>query len=136
MKRTATALWQGTGKEGKGKLSTQSGILKNTAYNYKDRFEDGPGTNPEELMAASHAGCFNMKLSFVLVGAGFTAESLDTTCTITLENSAITESHLVLKAKVPGLDAAKFKQFAEEAKRDCPISKALTAKITMEAVLE
>src|SRR5438876_10601601 len=113
MKRTATAVWNGSGKEGNGKLSTQSNTLKQTAYSYKSRFEEGTGTNPEELVAAAHSGCFSMKLSFVLGEAGFTPDNIDTKCTITLENGAITESHLEVKAKVPGIDEAKFKECAD-----------------------
>lgn len=135
MKRTATAAWVGSGKEGKGTLTTQSNILNKTQYSYTSRFENGAGTNPEELIAAAHAGCFTMKLSFVLGAAGFTPESLETTCTITLDNGAVTESHLVLKAKVPGIDKGTFDKCAEDAKANCPISKALNTSITLEAVL-
>lgn len=135
MKRTATANWKGSGKEGKGILSTQSGVLKNNNYSYNTRFEDGIGTNPEELIAAAHAGCFSMKLSFVLNAAGFTPDSIDTKCTITLDNGAITESRLEVKAKVPGIDAAKFAESTADAKANCPVSKLLNTNITMEASL-
>ncbi|MCW3462795.1 OsmC family protein [Chitinophaga nivalis] len=135
MKRFATANWQGTGKEGKGAVSSQSTVLNNTQYSYLSRFEDGVGTNPEELIAAAHAGCFTMKLSFVISGAGLTPGNIDTKCTITLENGAITESHLEVKASVPGLDAAKFAEFAADAKANCPISKLLNTNITMVAEL-
>jgi osmotically inducible protein OsmC len=135
MKRSATANWLGSGKEGKGKVSVQSGLFKDSQYSYKTRFEDGVGTNPEELVAAAHAGCFSMKLSFVLGAAGFTPDSIDTTCTITLDNGAITESNLVVKAKVPGIDEAKFKECAADAKANCPISKLLNTNITMDASL-
>lgn len=135
MKRSASANWQGTGKDGKGTVSTQSTVLNNTAYSYKSRFEDGTGTNPEELIAAAHAGCFTMKLSFLISGAGFTPENIDTKGTITLENGAITSSHLEVKATVPGLDAAKFKELADDAKANCPISKLLNTEISMEATL-
>jgi lipoyl-dependent peroxiredoxin len=135
MKRYATANWKGTGKEGTGTNTTQSGVLKNTQYSYKSRFEEGTGTNPEELIAAAHAGCFSMKLSFVLNAAGFTAENIDTKCTITLDSGAITESHLEVKATVPGMDAAKFAEAAADAKANCPISKLLNTNITMEASL-
>ncbi|HEX7905057.1 MAG TPA: OsmC family protein [Chitinophagaceae bacterium] len=137
MKRFATANWKGSGKEGKGTNTTQSGVLNNTQYSYKSRFEDGVGTNPEELVAAAHAGCFTMKLSFVLQAAGFTAENIDTKCTITLGDGVITESHLEVKATVPGIDAAKFAECAANAKANCPISKSLntTITITMEASL-
>jgi osmotically inducible protein OsmC len=135
MKRSATANWKGSGKEGKGTNTTQSGVLKDAQYSFKSRFEEGIGTNPEELVAAAHAGCFSMKLSFVLGEAGFTPDNIDTKCTITLENGAITESHLEVKAKVPGIDAAKFKECAETAKANCPISKLLNTNITLEASL-
>ncbi|HRH03335.1 MAG TPA: OsmC family protein [Bacteroidia bacterium] len=134
MKRTATANWQGTGKEGKGTLSTQSGVLNNQQYSYGSRFEEGIGTNPEELIGAAHAGCFSMKLSFILVAAGYTAESIDTKATVTLENGSITHVQLDVKAKVPGMDGEKFAAAAEEAKATCPISKSLNATITMNAV--
>lgn len=136
MKRFATANWKGSGKEGTGTNTTQSGILSNTQYSYKSRFEEGSGTNPEELVAAAHAGCFTMKLSFVLNAAGFTADNIDTKCTITLDPAAgITESHLEVTATVPGIDAAKFAECAAEAKANCPISKLLNTNITMEASL-
>ncbi len=135
MKRYATANWKGTGKEGTGTNTTQSGVLNDTQYSYKSRFEDGIGTNPEELIAAAHSGCFTMKLSFVLNAAGFTADSIDTKCTITLDSAAITSSHLEVKASVPGIDAAKFAECAADAKANCPISKLLNTEITMEASL-
>ncbi|MEI9942784.1 MAG: OsmC family protein [Chitinophagaceae bacterium] len=135
MKSSATANWKGTGKEGNGTLSTGKGVLKDTKYDFRSRFEDGSYTNPEELVAAAHAGCFSMKLSFVLGAAGFTPTSIDTKCTITLDNGAITESHLEVKAAVPGIDAAKFAECAKEAEQNCPISKLLNTKITMEASL-
>jgi len=135
MKRTSTASWLGSGKEGKGTMTTQSGLLNTDQYSYKTRFEDGIGTNPEELVAAAHAGCVSMKLSFVLGAAGFTPTSIETACTVNLEGGAIIESHLDIKAAVPGIDNAKFQECAEEAKATCPISKSLTAAITMEAKL-
>jgi osmotically inducible protein OsmC len=135
MKRFGTANWKGSGKEGKGTNSTQSGVLKDTQYSYKSRFEDGIGTNPEELVAAAHAGCFTMKLSFVLGAAGFTPDNIDTKCTITLDNGAITESHLEVTAKVPGIDKAKFDECIADAKANCPISKLLNTNITHEATL-
>lgn len=135
MKRTATAVWNGSGKEGNGKLSSQSTALNGFQYSYNSRFEEGVGTNPEELIGAAHAGCFSMKLSFVLGAAGFTPESIETSCTITLDNGAITNSHLVVKATVPGIDADKFQECAEDAKANCPVSKALNMDITMEASL-
>jgi osmotically inducible protein OsmC len=134
MKRSATANWKGSGKEGSGKLVTQSKVIKNKAYDYRSRFEDGSYTNPEELIAAAHAGCFSMKLAFVLGAAGFTPNRIETTCTITMEGGAITGSHLEVKAKVPKLRAKNFPQYAEEAKENCPVSKALGAiSITMNA---
>lgn len=135
MKSSATANWKGTGKEGSGTLSTQKGVLKDVKYDFRSRFEDGNYTNPEELVAAAHSGCFSMKLSFVLGAAGFTPESIDTKCTVTLENGTVTESHLEVKAKVPGIDAAKFAECAKDAEQNCPISKLLNTKITMDASL-
>jgi len=135
MKRTATAVWNGSGKDGRGSLTTQSTTLNKTQYSYKSRFEDGVGTNPEELVAAAHAGCFAMKLSFVLQEAGFTADSLEVTSTVTLENGTITGSDLVLKAKIPGITKEKFQTGTEDAKLNCPVSKLLNAKITLNATL-
>jgi lipoyl-dependent peroxiredoxin len=135
MKRTATAVWNGSGKDGKGQLTTQSTTLNNTQYSYKSRFEEGVGTNPEELIAAAHAGCFTMKLSFVLGAAGFTPESLETTSTVSLDDGTITSSKLVLKAKVPGITPEKFKEAAEDAKVNCPVSKLLKTEITLDAQL-
>ena len=116
MKRQATAVWNGSGKEGNGHLTTQSTTLNQTQYSFNSRFAEGVGTNPEELMAAAHAGCFTMKLSFVLGAAGFTPESLETKCTITLEDGVITSSHLQLTAKVPGISPEKFQECAADAK--------------------
>lgn len=135
MKSYASANWQGSGKEGSGTLTSKSKVLDNTSYDFRSRFEDGTFTNPEELVAAAHAGCFSMKLSFVLGAAGFTPASIDTKCTITLENGSITNSHLEVKASVPGIDAAKFAECAAEAKANCPISLLLKTEITMEAGL-
>jgi len=135
MKRNATANWKGAGKEGGGKVTTQSLALKNKKYDYKSRFEDGTFTNPEELVAAAHASCYSMKLSFLLGAAGFTPRVIETTCTITLENGAITESHLHVKAKVPRMKADKFAECAEDARVNCPISKSLKTTITMDATL-
>src|SRR4028119_1741728 len=120
MKRNGTAVWNGSGKEGKGTVSTQSTVLNGNQYSYKSRFEEGVGTNPEELMAAAHAGCFSMKLSFVLGAAGFTPDKIETSWDITLDNGAITTSHLKVAATVPGIDADKFKECAEDAKANCP----------------
>ena len=134
MKRTATANWKGTGKEGGGKVTTPSGVIKNKKYDFRSRFEDGTYTNPEELIAAAHACCYSMKLSFVLGAAGFTPSRIETKCTLTLENGAITGSHLVVRAKVPKLKVKDFPQYAEEAKANCPVSKALGAiSISMDA---
>ena len=135
MKRTATAVWNGSGKEGKGHLTTQSTTLNKTQYSFKSRFEEGVGTNPEELIGAAHAGCFTMKLSFVLGEAGFTPDSIETTSTITLENGVITNSDLVVKAKVPSISAEQFKTAADDAKANCPVSKVLNAQISMKAEL-
>jgi osmotically inducible protein OsmC len=135
MKRTATAVWNGSGKEGSGYLTTQSTTLNKTQYSYKSRFESGVGTNPEELIAAAHAGCFVMKLSFVLGAAGFTPESLEAISSVSLEEGVVTASHIELQAKVPGIDAATFKACAEDAKANCPISKALNMAITLDAHL-
>ena len=135
MKRSAIATWAGSGKEGKGTMTTQSGLLNTDQYSYKTRFEEGIGTNPEELVAAAHSGCFSMKLSFVLGAAGFTPTSIETKCTVTLEGGSITESHLNVTAVVPGIDNEKFQECAAEAKANCPISKSLNANITMEATL-
>lgn len=132
MKRTATANWKGSGKEGKGTTSTQSGVLNNTQYSFLSRFEEGIGTNPEELIAAAHSGCFTMKLSFVLNEAGFTADNIDTKCIITFENGAITQSHLEVSATVPGIEEAAFSNAVMDAKENCPISKLLNTTITIE----
>ena len=135
MKRTATAQWAGSGKEGKGNLSTQSTVLNKTQYSFGSRFEEGVGTNPEELIAAAHAGCFTMKLSFVLGAAGFTPDNLETSCAIVLDNGAVTSSSLKLTAKVPGISAEQFATAAEEAKVNCPISKLLNTAISLEYTL-
>jgi len=135
MKSYASAHWQGTGKEGNGTLSTKSKSLDNVPYEYKSRFEGGENTNPEELVGAAHAGCFSMKLSFVLGAAGFTPDSIDTNCTVTLEAGTVTASHLDVKAKVPGITAEKFAECAADAKANCPLSKLLNTNITMDAVL-
>ena len=135
MKRTATAVWNGSGKEGNGKLSTQSTTLQQAQYSYKSRFEEGVGTNPEELIAAAHSGCYSMKLSFILGAAGFEPESIETTCAINFENGVVAGSHLTVKAKIPGISEEKFKECADEAKATCPVSKALSIPITMDASL-
>ena len=135
MKRTATAVWNGSGKDGKGKMSTQSKTLTEAQYSYKSRFEEGTGTKPEELIAAAHAGCYSMKLSFVLGAAGFQPESIETTSAVNFENGVITNSHLTVKAKVPGISQEKFKECTEDAKSNCPVSKALNISISMDASL-
>ena len=140
MKRNASAVWNGGLKDGKGKISTDSGVLKDTQYSFSTRFEDGIGTNPEELIAAAHAGCFSMALSGQLGQAGLTADSINTTASVRLEKTdsgfAITSVHLEVRAKVPGADAAAFETAANNAKSGCPVSKVLNAEITMNATLE
>ncbi len=135
MTRKATAVWNGTGKEGSGNLTTQSTVLNKTQYSFNSRFADGIGTNPEELAAAAHAGCFTMKLTFVLNAAGFTPDEIETTCGITLADGAITESHLDVKAKIPGINKEQFDAAVADAKANCPISKLYNTNITHEAVL-
>jgi lipoyl-dependent peroxiredoxin len=135
MKRNATAVWNGSGKEGNGHLTTQSTVLNQTQYSFSSRFEEGIGTNPEELIAAAHAGCFTMKLSFVLGAMGLTPESLTTKCVVTLEDGTITTSHLTVEGKVPGASADQFAEAVKDAEANCPISKSLTSTITSEAVL-
>jgi osmotically inducible protein OsmC len=135
MKRTATAIWNGSGKEGNGNLTTQSTVLNKTQYSFNSRFADGIGTNPEELMAAAHAGCFTMKLTFVLGAAGFTPDSLETSCAISLEDGVITRSELVVTAKVPGITPEKFQECAADAKANCPVSKAYNMEILLTATL-
>lgn len=135
MKRNATAVWNGTGKEGKGHLTTQSTVLNQTQYSFSSRFEEGVGTNPEELIAAAHAGCFTMKLSFILNAAGFTADEIKTRCDITLADGAITGSHLSVSAKIPGINKEQFDAAVEDAKANCPVSKLLKAAITHDAML-
>lgn len=137
MKRNATAVWNGTGKEGTGHLTTQSTTLDKTQYSFNSRFAEGVGTNPEELVAAAHAGCFSMKLTFVLNEAGFTPDEINTQCVITLDPAAgaITESHLIISAKIPGISQEQFDTAVLDAKANCPISKLLNTNITHEAVL-
>ena len=135
MKRSATANWKGTGKEGKGVVSTASTVLSNTQYSFNSRFAEGVGTNPEELIAAAHSGCFAMKLSFVLNAAGFTAETIDVNSTITLEGGVLTNAHLVVKATVPEIDQAKFDECMEDVKANCLISKLLNIGKTYEVSL-
>ena len=140
IKRSASAEWRGGLKDGKGTISSGSGVLNNTQYSFGTRFESGQGTNPEELIAAAHAGCFAMALSAQLGERGMTPESIKTSGTVTLEKTdggwAVTTSHLKVTAKIPGADRAKFEEAANAAKEGCPISKLLKASITMEASLE
>lgn len=135
MKRFATANWQGSGKEGKGLLSTQSTVLNNAQYSFNTRFADGIGTNPEELIAAAHSGCFTMKLTFALGEKGFTPTNIDTRCDITFENGAVTKSHLTVKATVPAITDAQFQEIVSDAEKNCPISKLLNCEISSEAAL-
>ncbi|MDR7127941.1 osmotically inducible protein OsmC [Algoriphagus sp. 4150] len=135
MQRQATAVWNGTIKEGKGNLTSQSGILKQTPYTFVSRFENGTGTNPEELMAAAHAGCFTMKLSADLTTAGYNPEELTTTSTITLDNGIITKSDLVLTAKIAGITEAEFQKIAKSAEETCPVSNAYKLEISLDATL-
>lgn len=139
MKRNASAVWTGGLKDGKGTVSTESGVLNKTQYSFSTRFEDGKGTNPEELVAAAHAGCFSMALSGQLGNLGLTAESINTNATVTFEKLeagwTVTEVHLDVTAKIPGADPAKFETAANNAKTGCPISRLLNTKITMQARL-
>lgn len=136
MKRTATAVWYGSGKDSKGHLTTQSTILDKSQYSFNSRFSEGKGTNPEELLAAAHAGCFTMKLSFVLGEVGFVPDSLETTAYINFENGSITASHLEVKAKIKGIDQVLFDTSVKDAELNCPISRVLNAKITVASSLE
>ena len=140
MKRKASAVWRGGLKDGKGTISTDSGVLSDTQYSFSTRFEEGKGTNPEELIAAAHAGCFSMALSGQLGNAGLTAESINTTASVTLEKTdagfTITAVHLDVTAKIPGAEQQAFETAANNAKAGCPISRLLKAQITMEARLQ
>ena len=140
MKRKASAVWKGDLKSGKGTISTDSGVLSNTQYSFSTRFEDGLGTNPEELIAAAHAGCFSMALSAQLGNAGIVAESINTAATLTMEKLeagwTVTGIHLDVTAKIPGADRTAFETAAKNAKEGCPISRLLNAKITMDAKLQ
>ncbi|MBD3581457.1 OsmC family protein [Flavobacterium selenitireducens] len=135
MKRHATAVWQGSLKEGAGKLTTQSKTLDNTQYSFKTRFEEGVGTNPEELVAAAHAGCFTMQLSAFITEEGFEIESIETRCDIDLQAGTIISSELELSAKVAGISEEKFQELVTKAEKNCPISKLLNAKISSNAKL-
>ncbi|MCQ4280560.1 OsmC family protein [Pseudomonas stutzeri] len=140
MKKTASAVWQGDLKSGKGTISTESGALKDNPYGFNTRFEGAPGTNPEELIGAAHAGCFSMALSMMLGQAGLTAERINTTAEVTLDKDdkgfSITAIALTLKAKVPGADNEQFQQIANQAKEGCPVSRVLNAQISLDATLE
>ncbi|MBW3558617.1 MAG: OsmC family protein [Proteobacteria bacterium] len=139
MIRKANAVWRGTGKEGSGDLSSPSGVLSATPYSFRTRFEDQPGTNPEELIAAAHAGCFAMQLAFLIQAAGFTPTELNATAAVSLEPEGqgfrISRSALTLRAQVPGIDPAEFDQLAQQAEKICPVSKVLNAEITLDATL-
>lgn len=140
MKKSASAHWSGNIKEGQGTISTETGVLHEAPYGFKSRFEDGPGTNPEELIGAAHAGCYSMALSLGLGDAGLTADSIDTKAVVTLDKDgdgfSITAVHLTCKARVPGADAATFDKIAQATKQGCPVSKVLKATITLDASLE
>ncbi|HEY0231613.1 MAG TPA: OsmC family protein [Dokdonella sp.] len=140
MKKSASVVWQGSIKEGQGLISTQTGVLEDAPYGFKSRFEDGPGTNPEELLGAAHAACFSMALSLMLGQNGLTPERIDTKAEISLEKVGdgfeITASHLTVLARIPGTDADTFARIAAQAKEGCPVSKVLKAKITMDARLD
>lgn len=139
MIRKATAKWRGTGRDGEGDLSTASGVLATTPYSYRTRFEDQPGTNPEELIAAAHAGCFTMALAFLLQTAGFTPTEISTEAAVSLDPDGqgfkISKSALTLRATIPGIDKAKFDELAATAEKTCPVSKVLNAEITLDAAL-
>lgn len=135
MKRHATAVWKGSIKDGNGSISSQSGVLDKTQYSFKSRFEEGNGTNPEELVAAAHAGCFAMQLSAFLTEEDFEPESLQTKGEVTLKDGNITSSHLILKAKINNIDKDKFDELVEKAEKNCPISKLLDTEISVEATL-
>ncbi|MFO7743831.1 MAG: OsmC family peroxiredoxin [Psychroflexus sp.] len=135
MKRHATAVWKGSIKDGSGSISSQSGILDKTPYSFKSRFEEGKGTNPEELIAAAHAGCFAMQLSAFLTEEDFEPGSLDAKGEVTLKDGNITSSHLILEAKIDKIEKEKFDELVEKAKKNCPISKLLDTEISVEATL-
>lgn len=135
MKRHATAVWNGTGKNGKGHLTTETGVLDKTQYSFSSRFEDGKGTNPEELVAAAHAGCFAMKLSFNLQEAGYDPAELDANCAITFEDGTISKSHITLKATIDGIGQDEFDRLVKDAEENCPISRLLDTAIEVTASL-
>jgi osmotically inducible protein OsmC len=135
IKRKSTVIWNGTGKEGTGSLNSQSTVLNSAQYGFSSRFEEGIGTNPEELIAAAHAGCFSMKLAFNLQAADFTADEIKTECELILENGGITHSNLILHARIPGITEEKFIELVNDAKLNCPISKLLNCEISLDAHL-
>lgn len=135
MKPKATAVWEGDGRTGSGSLTTGSGVLKDARYTFKTRFEGAPGTNPEELLAAAHAGCFTMKLAFNLEAAGFKPKRLETVCTITFENGAITASNLNVEGEIPDINQEAFDQLIEDAEKNCPVSKLFNAEIIANGIL-
>jgi osmotically inducible protein OsmC len=135
MKRNATAVWEGSLKEGDGRLTTQSGVLSNTKYSFKTRFESEVGTNPEELVAAAHSGCFTMQLTAFINEAGFEVTSIETKCDIDFQNGSIVSSHLTVNAKIEGIDNDKFQELVTKAEKNCPISKLLNTEISSEATL-
>lgn len=136
MKRSSSVIWNGSGKEGKGRITSQSGAIDNAYYAWNTRFKEEKGTNPEELLAAAHASCFTMKLSFLLSEDGHVPEEIITTSTVTMEGGLINHSHLEVKAMVPGLTEERFTEYAEKSKNECPMSRALNLKITLEAKLK
>ena len=135
MKRNATAVWKGSIKEGKGSISTQSTVLNNTQYSFGSRFEEGVGTNPEELVAAAHSGCFSMQLSAFITEAGFEIESIQTKCDIDFQNGTIVSSHLTVEGKIAGITNDTFQELVTKAEKNCPISKLLNTEITSSATL-
>lgn len=135
MKRNASALWEGSLKEGAGKISTQSGVLNGTQYSFKTRFESGVGTNPEELIAAAHAGCFTMQLTAYINEAGFEVGSIDTKCDVDFQDGSVVSSHLTLTARVEKIDTAQFQELVTKAEKNCPISRLLNTEISSSATL-
>lgn len=135
MKRNATAVWEGSLKEGDGRLTTQSGVLSNTKYSFKTRFESEVGTNPEELVAAAHSGCFTMQLTAFINEAGYTVTSIETKCDIDFQNGSIVSSHLTVNAKIEGIENGEFQELVTKAEKNCPISKLLNTEISSEATL-
>jgi osmotically inducible protein OsmC len=135
MKRNATAVWAGSLKEGEGKISTQSTVLNNTQYSFKTRFESGPGTNPEELIAAAHAGCFTMQLTAYIGEAGYTVASIETKCDVDFQDGSVVGSHLSVVARIDDIETDEFQQLVKKAETNCPISRLLNTAITSAATL-